>query len=227
MGFLRTEQVSSIHREKGTLTVSNYRPLSLLSVFSKIFKKSTYHIIYSFPYKYILANTNQFVLRSKYSSKHELKNLTETIRKCLDNDEIISGLLIDLKKALDIVSHEILPKKLNQHGIRSKENDWFYSFLTNKKQYLSVEGFFSQTKFLRCRVPQDSSLEPLPFLIYIDDFNNALDECIAHHFADDTNLLFGKKCPYEMSCVMNNKLKLLIDWLRANKLSLNESKMVG
>ena len=174
MGFLKIEQVLSIHKEKWTLTVSSYRPLSLLSVFSKIFKKSTYHIIYSFPYKYKLISTNQFALRSKYSSKHKLKNLTETIRKSLDNDEIISGVLIDLKKALDTLSHEILLKKLNHYGIRSKENDWFYSFLTNKKQYVSVEGFFSQTKFVKCRVPQDSSLEPLPCLIYIDDFNNAL-----------------------------------------------------
>ena len=227
MGFLKIEQVSSIHKEKGTLTVSNYRPLSLLSVFSNIFKKFTYQIIYSFPYKYELINTNQFALRSKYSSKQKLKNLTETIRKSLDNDEIISGVLIDLKKALDTVSHEILLKKLNHYGLRSKENDWFYSFLTNQKQYVSVEGFFSQTKFVRCSVPQDSSFGPLPFLIYIDDFNNALEECIVHHFADDTNLLFGKKCPYEMSCVMNDELKLLIDWLRTNKLSLNESKMVS
>ena len=137
------------------------------------------------------------------------------------------GLLIELKKALDTVSQEILLKESNYCGIRSKENDWFHSFLTNKKQYVSLEGFFSQTKFVRCRVPQDSTVGPLPFLIYIDDFNNALDECIVHLFADDTNLLFGKKCPCEMSCVMNGELQLLIDWLRANKLSLSESKMVG
>ena len=62
------------------------------------------------------------------------------------------------------------------------------------------------------------------FLIYINDHNNALDKCIVHNFADDTNLLFGNKYPSEISCVMNNELKLLTDWFRANKLSLNESK---
>ena len=89
---------------------------------------------------------------------------------------------------------------------------------------MSISGFFSQTKIVRCGVPQGSTLGPLLFLIYINDLNNALDKCRVHHFADDTNLLFGNKCPSEISCVMNNELKLLTDWLRANKLSLNESK---
>ena len=65
---------------------------------------------------------------------------------------------------------------------------------------------------------------PLLFLIYINNLNNVLDKCKVHHFGDDTNLLFGSKCPSEISCVMNNELKLLTGWLRADKLSLNESK---
>ena len=65
---------------------------------------------------------------------------------------------------------------------------------------------------------------PLLFLIYINDLNNVLDKCIVQDFADDTSLLFGNKCPSEISCVMNNELQLLTDWLRANKISLNESK---
>ena len=89
---------------------------------------------------------------------------------------------------------------------------------------MSINGFFSQTKIVRCGVPQGSTLGPLLFLIYINDLNNALDKCRIHHFADDTNLLFGNKCPSEISCVMNNELKLLTDWLRAKKLPLNESK---
>ena len=72
---------------------------------------------------------------------------------------------------------------------------------------MSINGSFSQTKIVR-----GSTLGPLLFLIYINDLNNALDKCIVQHFADDTSLLFG------------NELQLLTDWLRANKISLNESK---
>ena len=86
-------------------------------------------------------------------------------------------------------------------------------------------SFFSQTKNVLCCVPQGSTLVPaLRFLIFINDLKNAQNKCIIHHFANDTNLLFGNKCLSEISCVMNNELKLLTYWLRANKLSLNESK---
>ena len=134
------------------------------------------------------------------------------------------GVFIDLQKAFDTVNHEILLEKLSRYGRRSKENNWFCSFLTNRKQYVSINDFFSQKKIVRCGAPQGSTLRPLLFLIYINDLNNTLDKCRVHNFADDTYLLFGNKCPSEISCVINNELKLMTDWLRANKLSLHESK---
>lgn len=63
------------------------------------------------------------------------------------------GVFINLQKAFGTVNQEILLKKLNHYGIRIKENDWFYSFFTNKKQYVSINGFFSQTKVVRCDAP--------------------------------------------------------------------------
>ena len=89
---------------------------------------------------------------------------------------------------------------------------------------MSINGFFSKPKLVLCGIPQGSALGPILFLIYINDLNNALGKCIVHHFADDTSLLFGIRCPSKMPCVMNNELKLLTDWLRGNKLSLNKSK---
>ena len=102
--------------------------------------------------------------------------------------------------------------------------NWFCSFLTNRKRYVSINGFFSQTKIVRCGVPQGPTLEPLLFLIYINDLNNALHKCRVHHFVDDTIYYLVTNIFQIISCVMNNELKLLTDWLRANKLSLNESK---
>ena len=183
-----------------------------------------YHRIYFFLCKYKLINTNEFGFRSNHSTEHALISLIETIKKSLDNDEIVCGVFIDLQKTFGTVNHEDLLEKLNHHGIRSKENDWFRFFLSNRKQYMSINGFFSQTKIVQCDVPQDSTLGPLLFPIYINDLNNALDKCIVHHFAEK-KILFGNKCPSEISCVMNNEIKLLTNWLRANKLSFTESKI--
>ena len=88
---------------------------------------------------------------------------------------------------------------------------------------MSMEGFFSQTKIVKCGVLQGSTLGLLLFLIYINDLANAPEKSIVHHFADDTNLLYGNKNPV-ISNVINSDLKLVTDWLRAKKLSLNESK---
>ena len=148
--------------------------------------------------------------------------MIETIKKYLDDDKIVCGVFIDLQK--DTVNHEILLEKLKHYGIRSKQNDWFRSFLTNRKQYVSMEGFFSQTKIVKCGVPQASTLGPLLFLIYINNLANALEKSIVHHFADDTNLLYGNKDLSVISDVIDSELKLVADWLRPNKLSLNESK---
>ena len=202
-----------IHKKEDTITVSNYCPMSLLSVFSKIFEKAMYYRIYSFLCKYKLINTNQFSFCSNHSTEHAPISLVETIKKYLDNDKMVCRVFIELQKAFNSVNHEVLLEKLKHYGIRSKENNWFCSFLTNRKQYVSISGFFSQTKIVRCGVPQGSTLGPLLFLIYINDLNNALKKCRVQHFADDTNLLFGDKCPSEISCVMNNELKLLTDWL--------------
>ena len=154
-----------------------------------------YNRIYSFLCKHKLINTTQFGFRSKHSTEHALISLIETIKKYLDDGEIVCGVFIDLQKAFDTVNHEILLEKLKHYGIRSKQNDWFRSFLTNRKQYVSMEGFFSQTKIVKCGVPQGSTLGPLLFLIYINDLANALEKSIVHHFADNTNLLYGNKNP--------------------------------
>ena len=134
-----------------------------------------------------------------------LISLLETIKKHLDDGEIVYGVFIDLKKSFDTVKHETVLEKLQHYKIRSKQNDWFQSLLSNRKQYVLIESFFSQTKIVKSGVPQGSTLRTLLFLIYINDLTNALEKSIVHHFAGNTNYYMAIKILllYLMSLIVN------------------------
>ena len=166
----------------------------------------------------------QFGFRANHSTNHALFSLTETIRDALDNGNFACGIFIDLQKAFDTVDHEILLKKLEHYGIRGLANSWFKSYLTNRQQFVSINGFNSKSQTMKFGVPQGSVLGPLLFLIYINDLHKAIKFNAVHHFADDTNLLVTGKNLAVIQKKVNHDLKSLCTWLRANKISLNASK---
>ena len=166
----------------------------------------------------------QFGFRQKYSTVHALISLTENIRKNLDEGNIGCGIFVDLQKAFDTVEHDILLSKLEHYGIRGLANEWFKSYLSNRKQYVSINGYDSNLADVKFGVPQGSVLGPLLFLIYINDLNQALKFCKVHHFADDTNLIHFSKSVNRLNKHVNLDFKNLTYWLNANKISLNVKK---
>ena len=223
--LLKIAEVIPIFKNKGDqLLVSNYRPISLLSNINKIFEKLVYSRLYSFLTLHNCIYELQFGFRAKHSTNHALLSLTEMIREALDESNFACGIFIDLQKAFDTVDHQILLKKLEYYGIRGIANNWFRSYLTNRQQFVSVNGFNSKQRTMNYGVPQGSVLGPLLFLIYINDLSKAIKFCTTHHFADDTNLLFVDKSLKKIQKYVNLDLKFLCKWLKANKISLNASK---
>ena len=131
---------------------------------------------------------------------------------------------MDLQKAFDTVDHQILLAKLNHYGIRGVSNDWFKSYLSNRSQYVSINGYDSSLPAITCGVSQGSVLGPLLFLLYINDLNQAIKFCKIHHFVDDTNLLCLSNSIKKLNKLVNANLKRLVHWLHANKISLNVRK---
>ena len=122
------------------------------------------------------------------------------------------------QKAFDTVDHQILLAKLNHYGIRGVSNDWFKSYLSNRNQYVSINGFDSGLTTVNCGVPQGSVLGPLLFLSYINDLNQAIKYCKVHHLADDTNHLCLSNSIKKLNKLVNPDLKHLVNWLDANKI---------
>ena len=166
----------------------------------------------------------QFGFKQKFSASHTSINLTKNIRQALDEGYIECGIFVDLQKAFDIVDHEILLSKLDYYGIQGISNNLFKSYLSNRKQFVSIHGYDSGLAEIKCGVPQGSVLGHLLFLLHINDLNQAIKFCKVHHFADDTNLLYLGKSIKKLNKLVNYDLKNLLYWLNANKISLNVKK---
>ena len=124
----------------------------------------------------------------------------------------------------DTVEHDILLAKLEHYGIRGLANEWFRSYLSNRKQYVSVNGHESSLASVLYGVPQGYVLGPLLYLIYFNDLNQVIKFCKVHHFADDTNLLHFNKSVAKLNNLANQDMENLTVWLNANKISLNVEK---
>ena len=150
--------------------------------------------------------------------------MTEEIRNTIDKDNYECGVFIDLKKAFDTVNHSILLKKLEHYGIRGVAFDWFCSYLSNRKQYVSVNGHISETLQIRSGVPQGSVLGPFLFFTYTNDLPS-VSKCLTFYlFADDTNIYFEVSDLFTLQKVVNRELRHVKKWLDANKQALNVDK---
>ena len=112
-------------------------------------------------------------------------------------------------------------KKLEKYGIKGLENDWFNSYLTNRKQFCRINEVSSKTEDVNCGVPQSSCLGPLLFLIYINDIPFCLKNCEVTMYADDTKIFHSPKNIGELNEKLENNLHCLKQWLHSNKPALN------
>ena len=138
----------------------------------------------------------QFGFCQNYSTSYALIHLTDSIKEAVDQGKYCCGIFVDLQKAFDTVDHNILLGKLKHYGIRGVgygvrgvTYSWFESYLKDRKQYISINGYSSEDMSISPGVPQGSVLGLLLFLIHINDLNTAIKHCKVHHFADDINLL--------------------------------------
>ena len=221
--ILKTCKVIPIYKKDSQLNCSNYRPISLLSNTDKILERIMYNCLYKFLETNNLIYSLQFGLRQKHSTSHALIHLTDKIREQLDKGNFACGIFVDFQKAFDTVDHQILIQKLNYYGIRGIANNWFSSYLQNRTQFVSINGFDSNVNAICCGVPQGSILGPLLFLIYINDLYFATKYCKVHHFAGDTNLLNFNNSIKKINKQVGHDLKYLSYWHNANKICLNVS----
>ena len=182
--------------------------------------------LYSFLTKYKILYEYQFGFRKGHSTSLALISIIDKVSQLLDSKQFVIGVYLDLTKAFDTVKHDILLRKLEHYGIRGLANKWFSSYLSNRKQFVHVNGTKSDTKDITIGVPQGSVLGPLLFLIYVNDMVHAISEknCAAMLFADDTNLFVRGTDLKQVKRETEQVLRELHIWFLCNKLTLNLEK---
>jgi hypothetical protein len=221
---LKIAKICPIFKSGDKHTLSNFRPISVLPSFSKIFEKIMYKRLNDYLTKYTMLSPNQYGFRKGYSCYMALLDMHYNISTALDRKEYAAGVFLDLSKAFDTVDHAILIKKLEHYGIRGTPLNLFISYLSCRKQYVSFRGTNSYLSTVICGVPQGSTLGPLLFLLYINDITSCSAVLKFILFADDTNIFFSHKDINILIKTLNQELLKLSMWFRANKLSLNVLK---
>ena len=221
---LKFARVVPIHKGGCKTDVVNYRPISLLSSFSKIYEK----LMHSRVLKFLDSNCSLFEsqhgFRPGMSCEHALLNAQNSILHSLNNKQIAVLLLLDYSKAFDVLEHPILLKKLEHYGIRGHALNWFKSYLSNRQQYVTINGTDSCPRNITYGVPQGSILGPLLFVIYINDLPHISNLANFILYADDANIIITGNTEGEVQVKLLEIASLLIKWVDSNGLALNLKK---
>ena len=203
---------------------SNYRPVSILSQYSKILEKVFHNRLMSFINDKQILNNSQFGSTKNMSTALAIIELVEEITTAIDEGKTTVGVFIDLKKAFDTVDHNILANKLEHYGIRGLAKDWVCSYLEKIRQYVCINDSNSECLDVKCGVPQGSILGPALFILFVNDMGNVSTSLKSILFADDTNLFYAGKDLTEVCELVSRELNILHMWFQVNKLSLNVAK---
>ena len=217
-------RVIPVYKNKGSKQLyENYRPVSLLPIFSKIIERLIYNKLFDFLVRYNIIFNSQYGFRTGHSTTHATLDFIKNIEDAIEKNEYAIGVFCDLSKAFDTLNHEILLSKLEYYGVTDTALLWFKSYLRNRKQYVEWNNCKSSTAPIETGVPQGSILGPLLFLLYINDLPSATKlKCVM--YADDTNLLIKGSNLEALAIDLNKELEIVNDFFKANQLKLNTKK---
>lgn len=221
---MKIAKVSVIYKGGVKNDINNYRPISILSVFSKGLEKIILHRMNNFFAKHSILTESQHGFRQGKSTQTALLTMKELVIKNIERNEFTLGIFIDYSKAFDYLNHNILLQKLDAYGVRGVANVLFQSYLCNRMQCVAIDGCVSSQKKIRSGVPQGSVLGPFLFNVYVNDIVK-LDATVNFVlYADDTSLFISGPDANEVATRAEKCLSEISRWSKSNGLKINTQK---
>ena len=219
---LKIAKVIPIFKKDGKKLIKNYRPISVLPVISKIFEMALHEQLCDYFTVSGLFSTQQYGFMKNASTELAALELIDRLSNQLNARKIPINLYLDLAKAFDCISHDILLEKLRYYGVNDISIQLLKSYLSNRKQYEQIDDVLSSVHYIKTGIPQGSIVGPLFFSIYINDIVKCTEKFNCILYADDTTLnsiidSFGK----EIHIIEQNisaELQKISKWLELNRL---------
>lgn len=221
---LKVAVVTPIFKSGDRALLTNYRPISVISVVGKIFEKILKGRMVKFLEKYNILSKRQYGFQSNKSTEDAMANLISKIYEALDESVPVLCVFVDLSKAFDTVSHRDLLSTIEQVGFRGKTLELFKSYLENRKQIVVLGGEQSAERLVTCGVPQGTVLGPLLFCIYINELFNLPSCGSITSFADDTAVVYTGSSWDSLIREAQEDLRLILDFFREKLLTVNYEK---
>ena len=223
--ILKIGRITPIYKNKGSKqNFNNWRPISILPIFGKIFEKIIYKRLYSFLTSQNVIYSKQFGFRKGHSTSHALNHSVNYLTEAVASRKHTIGIFIDLSKAFDTIDHTKLLTKLDVYGIRGTASALIESYISLRKQYTTFDNENSDHEIVVYGVPQGSVLGPLLFLLYINDIVNCSTDGEFVLYADDTNIFVVGRSKADVFRKANAVIKRVHSYMLSNLLHINTTK---
>ena len=221
---LKIARVVPVFKKGSKKMMQNYRPISVLKNLNKIFEKALYERISNFAEQNNLIPACQYGFTKNKSTRDAILEFLLHITPVFTNKTYGAALFADFSKAFDTIFHERLAFKLDLMGFRGITLQLIKSYLSNRKQYVDINGHYSELFSITHGVPQGSNLGPLLFNLYISDLPHFLNNSKPIQFADDTTFLLKTNSLDELINNLQREADIFSQWAFRNGLIINTTK---
>ena len=222
---MKKATISALHKKKDVNLISNYRPISILPTLSKVIEKSATNQLVTYLEQTNIINSNQHAYRKRHGTVTCLAEVVDYLYQLLDENTHAAIISLDLSKAFDSISHQLLLNKLSMQGLSEKSILWIQSYLTERKQVTKFKDYTSTEELITAGVPQGSIIGPLLFLCFTNDLYEAFDEtCKILSYADDTQIIVKADSANDLKCKIRNTILKAQKWYTNNSMKNNIEK---